>query len=163
MQCASHAPTPAQHMPVCKRHSRATVPLYSDLLEIGLSHDSSDQGVVCIVHFKYLCHIDILEIATLMPNITDSLTSTQLTDGLNVYPHQLNLQHCEVADINSAHTLVCCPKPLHCADPVCCRSALYPLIITCRQHHCHVHPQLKQRKADQGDRRNTPEATIEQL
>ena len=49
-----------------------------------------------------------------MPHITDSLTSTQLTDGLNVYPHQLNLQHYELAYTNSAHTLRCCTKPLHC-------------------------------------------------
>lgn len=36
-----------------------------------------------------------------MPHITDSLASTQLTDGLNVYPHQLNLQHYELADMTS--------------------------------------------------------------
>jgi len=40
-----------------------------------------------------------------MPHITNSLTSTQLTDSLNVYPHQLNLQHYELADMTS-HALL---------------------------------------------------------
>lgn len=78
-------------MPVCKRHSIAAAVHYTDLLETEMLHDSTDQGMV-FTH-TYLCHTDILGLATLMPHVTNSLTSTQLTNGLNVYPHQLNLQH----------------------------------------------------------------------
>ena len=49
--------------------------------------------LLVITASTHLSNANILGLVALMPNITDSLPSTQLADSLNVHPHQLNLHN----------------------------------------------------------------------